>query len=293
MKTETINAVACEFCGHSERFMMADQFGLDLDIYDVVRARICRHEQRCPENPLVKTIIDIREAAKALGVKMEENIRSAYDGKLHEELEGIIQKTYDPFGPAIERPDPKKRRPVKPTPIRHIEVSPGAVAVGSDVRIVSTRRKPGAVKGRRKGSSSYFGVTLNKNTGKWVAQVCRKGIRWDGGRHKFEEEAAIAVQEYLGNTAEADRIRRILAEKQAAAAGDKKQESEAAAGIDEIKGDITWQWECKGCGETARTQRDKCPKCSGSAFEKIPVLDDPQAFLDRPEGWHNPKRTKK
>lgn len=100
MKTETINAVACEFCGHSERYRSPDQVGSDLDIYAVVRARICRHEQRCDKNPLVKAIKDIREILNStrilpsqveLLIKLKEAIRRTYDCFLDQEVQKEIE----------------------------------------------------------------------------------------------------------------------------------------------------------------------------------------------------------
>lgn len=288
-----ISGYVCEHCGYSE------PYGNDIgqNAKAVVRARIVKHEQRCEKNPLVKTIKDIRESANFVATKMMDNIRGSYDGKLYEEVNQIIRKTYDCF--FDQSPPPKERKgpnpkPIKPTTRRRIDIKPGAVAVGSNVQVVS-RRKPGAIRAKRKGASSeYLGVTLNTSPGKWVAQISRGDKRWHGGYHALEEEAAIAVQEKLGNTAEADRIRKILIDKTAHTEAaidieieDKKQEAVAAAGLVEIKGEFTWQWVCKGCGDTVKVRDDKCRKCNGSSFEKIKVLKDPQAFLDRPEGRHN------
>ena len=94
---DKITVVACEFCGHSEKYS-AGQIGAD-SYYDV-RARICRHEQRCPENPLVKTIMGIRAKLKStrirpdqldLCIKLKEAIRMTYDCFLDVEVEKEIR----------------------------------------------------------------------------------------------------------------------------------------------------------------------------------------------------------
>lgn len=391
-----INVVACEFCGHSEKY------GEDpgQDSYHDVRARICRHEQRCEKNPLVKTIKDIRKLLESADEVPFHDEKSLSD----EDMAAAIRLTYDCFfdikktcdhkntytdrieptatnievckdcgmsrstweqgssgwqmidieaekkrcpecfgdpegkktcgycNPKPIKAVPEKRRPPEPKPARPTtkrivvtaasniaaaQVKPGPITSGSSIAVV-----PRKIPGSRNLTSVYYGVARIKKTGRWLGQIKRKGLRF---RQMFaiEESAAIAVQEKLGNKAEADRIRKILTEKQAAAAvgfvqvpaggigitvaskdqpgrikvvfGDKKQEADAADELDKIKGDVTWQWECKGCGnEVNPATSGHCHKCGGSSFEKIPVLSNPQAFLDRPEGRHsNPTKAEK
>lgn len=276
MKIETINAVGCEFCGHSERFSQPEQVGSDLDIYDVVRARVCRHEQRCPKNPLVKALMDIREllVEVARGGSFLERVNA---------IKVVIQITFDCLGPKIER-IPLEKNKKRPS-IGHMERD-HAVAIGKRDKLIESMGRANkfalekikdldrqlADSRENKKTSKYYGVSLNKSSGKWKGQLQSGGRNTYLGMFVTEEEAAIAVLEKLGKKAEADRIRRILTKKQAAATEDKKQDADAAAGLDEIKGDIAWQWECRGCGETTRTRQDHCGKCNGRAFEKIPVL---------------------
>ena len=98
-------------------------------------------------------------------------------------------------------PDTKKRRSPEPKPIRP-----------PTMRIV-----PEKIRGRRKATDGYYGTSLMQPTGKWKAQAQSKGRNRYLGTFVIEEEAAIAVQEHLGNNAEADRIRQILAAKQGTA----------------------------------------------------------------------------
>ncbi len=171
--------------------------------------------------------------------------------------------------------------------------SPGPVADGSKVRVIG-RRLPGAVMTKRQTSTSnYFGVSRHKPSGKWRAQVGRKDIKFN---KIFDDEldAAIFVQEKLGNKAEVQRIKKLIAKRDGLSAMsetskvDDRHETIAAAGIEEIKGAFTWKWSCNGCGETGdNCPTANCPKCNGRSFEKIKVLDDPLEQLARPEGWHN------
>lgn len=86
------NDYVCEYCGYSEKY------GSDIgqDPGPVVRARIVRHEQRCPKNPLVATIIRIREllistrilpSQVELFLKLKTAIRETYDCFLDVEVE--------------------------------------------------------------------------------------------------------------------------------------------------------------------------------------------------------------
>ncbi len=69
--------------------------------------------------------------------------------------------------------------------------------------------------GKRAKSSKYFGVSTAKSKcNPWRAQVWSNGKNSQLGMFPIEEEAAIAVQEFFGNTSEAQRIREILAAKQ-------------------------------------------------------------------------------
>lgn len=396
MKTETINVVACEFCGHSERYRSPDQVGSDMDIYDVVRARICRHEQRCPKNPLVKTIIDIRELLKSTRIlpsqvelceKLQAVIRMTHDCFLYNgdrpkkpcehkktyedrieptatDIEvcddcGMSRAIYEAMKPSqwqtidieaakkqcpecFDDPEgkktcgycnpqpikqaPKKRRPPEPKPIRPTtkrivstaparlaaaKVKPGPVATGSKVKVIKTEQP--ATRSRKHRTSKYIGVSQPAGSRRWRADGAGNGKCKYLGTRGTEEEAALLVAEYHSRTDAIILLKKIIAGKLPVEAGqvlqkspvkavattkiadaeDKKQEAEAAAGLDEIKGEFIWQWACVGCGETTPRASDRCGKCNGISFEKIPVLKDPQAFLDRPEGRHsNPKRIK-
>lgn len=390
MKTETINAVACEFCDHSERFAQPDQVGSDLDTYAVVRARVCRHEQRCPENPLVKTIIDIRELLKSTRIlpsqvelceKLQAAVRMTHDCFLYNgdrpgkhchhknthkdrieptatDIEvcddcGMSRAIYevmeqspwltvdieaekkrcpecfdDPEGkktcgycnPQPIKQAPQKRRPPEPKPIRPTtkrivstaparlaaaKVKPGPVAAGSKVKVTKTEQP--AARSRRHRTSKYIGVSQPAGSRRWRADGARDSKCKYLGTRGTEEEAALLVAEYHGRTDAIILLKKIIAGKLPIEAGqvlqksavkavatttadaeDKKQEAEAAAGLDEIKGEFTWRWECKGCGNDVNPQSSgHCHKCGGSSFEKIPVLKDPQAFLDRPQGRHS------
>ncbi len=200
------------------------------------------------------------------------------------------------------------------------KVSSGPVAVGSAVSVVSRKRpgtKPGAVRVRYGTGNKYFGVHSIKKTGKFNARVDRKGFRKNLGTFAVEEEAAIAVQEFLGNTGEVARLRALVSEKGKEGSPAKAQRREvkkitndqklktkdskidarhkadAAEGIEAIKGSYRSQWECKGCGWTyGGASPERCPKCNGISFEKIKVLSEPEKELGRGEGRHNPERGK-
>lgn len=91
---EKINVVACEFCGYSEKYSADDQVGVDS--YHDVRARVCRHERRCPKNPLVKAMMAIRAELESiqippdqveLRIKIMMANRMTYDCILETEVE--------------------------------------------------------------------------------------------------------------------------------------------------------------------------------------------------------------
>ncbi len=90
IKMKTMSGFECEFCGYTEPY--GD--GPGEDCAAVVRARICRHEQLCPENPLVRTINDIRVLLKSTKI-----LPSQVD--LCEKLQAAIQMTFDCFGPCV------------------------------------------------------------------------------------------------------------------------------------------------------------------------------------------------
>jgi hypothetical protein len=180
---------------------------------------------------------------------------------------------------------------------------------------------PGAEKAKiKKTSSQYFGVSFKKKAGKWLAQINRGSKFWYGGQYKIEEDAAIAVQDRLGNPAEASRIRAIRDKKYPAICPQLKQpeylkpkwrptkissvaiakpkpiakqpaltaaEKATSKEIDKFKGEYTWQWSCKGCGNIVQETKHRCRKCNGGTFEKIKVMDNPQKELDRSEGRHH------
>jgi len=103
-------------------------------------------------------------------------------------------------------------------------------------------------RGCRKGkppSSQYLGVTVHqaKSGPRYYAQVSRGGKFKGLGIHNVEELAAAAVQEHLGNHAEAKRLTEIARQKT--------------------------RFLCSGCGADYEQQPEKCGKCGGGSFEKI------------------------
>lgn len=118
------------------------------------------------------------------------------------------------------------------------------------------------VRGKKKGkeqSSQYLGVTVqqSKEGPRYLAQSSRGG-KWKGlGVHNVEELAAAAVQEHIGNHAEAKRLR-VLAQ----------QKTDTA--IDELKGNTgQMRFLCSGCGADYEQKPGQCKKCGGSSFEQI------------------------
>lgn len=197
-------------------------------------------------------------------------------------------------------------------------VGPGSVAPGSKVSVVSGK-KPGALRAKHMTTSSnYFGVGRHNQSGRWRAQVGRKDVKFS---KLFDDEldAAIFVQEKLGNTVEVERLRELIIKEKKKnilnhegsrrkktviepqkkhevrevigkkdSADDARHEKIAAVGIEEIKGAFNYRWECKGCGETyGGSVPEKCGKCQSRRFERIKVLTDPEEQLAKPEGRHN------
>jgi len=110
-------------------------------------------------------------------------------------------------------------------------------------------------------SSKYFGVTIKTNKKgekRFYAQVTKKGKWKNLGCHMTEELAAAAVAEYLGNTKEAKRLRKLA-------------ESETDSEIKKLKPDNT-AYDCTGCGAQYKYRPDMCGKCGGGAF--APALSE-------------------
>ena len=73
------------------------------------------------------------------------------------------------------------------------------------------------------------------------------------GSYAVEKDAAAAVQDFLGNNKEAERLRAIADEK------------------DQTKADETLNrtvFMCHGCGATYETRPRQCTKCGSGVFEK-------------------------
>ena len=143
-----------------------------------------------------------------------------------------------------------------------------------DTAIVKTGRvrRPG-----EKPSSQYLGVTVKTVRGdkkKYHAQIYRGGINKYLGRHNSEELAAAAVQDHLGNTQEAERLRQLAASKGAhyttaeeASRLRKLAEQKTDQEIRQLKqeNEVT-AWDCKACGQGYRYKPDQCGKCNGLSF---------------------------
>ncbi|MCK4958059.1 MAG: hypothetical protein KAT00_01635 [Planctomycetes bacterium] len=116
---------------------------------------------------------------------------------------------------------------------------------------------------RGRGSSQYLGVSYNKKSGKWTAQINRRGKHKGLGSYDDELLAAAAVQKYLGNEDEAKKLRDQL-----------HIEWNTGKRIADMKDDVRGEeevfWECVGCshefGEDYPT--GVCPKCNGTSFER-------------------------
>jgi hypothetical protein len=109
----------------------------------------------------------------------------------------------------------------------------------------------------KKQSSKHLGVTVRTNKkGKkrFVAQIAQGGKYKALGSYKTEELAAAAVQEYLGNSEEAARLRKLAEQKTDQEIGQLKEETEITA------------WDCSACGKGYQYKPDVCGKCGGCSF---------------------------
>ena len=116
-----------------------------------------------------------------------------------------------------------------------------------------SEQKPRPVQKKKRGTSKYLGVSLNKKSGKYRAQISR-GKYWCGGEFESEELAAAAVQEKLGNTELAAELR------------EKARTEEKIAGL---RGPKLSKWMCHGCGATYDKRPQQCGKCNCGVFEKV------------------------
>jgi len=111
-----------------------------------------------------------------------------------------------------------------------------------------------ALSTRKEGTSRYKGVSLHKASGKWRAQISRKGNYWHKDGFATEEEAAAAVAEHLGDHKQAMELRNKAAIKQAV--GSAKDKSQG-------------KWQCTSCAAGYEVKPEKCDKCGKSSFERI------------------------
>lgn len=116
---------------------------------------------------------------------------------------------------------------------------------------------PGRGRGAGKNAKSkYLGVRVKTRAygrKKYTAQVVRNGKYTGLGTYNTEEDAAAAVQEHLGNTEEAARLRKLA---------EQKTDEEIA----ELKGQTAW--DCTNCGKGYQYKPDQCGKCGHSSFTK-------------------------
>ena len=68
------------------------------------------------------------------------------------------------------------------------------------------------------------------------------------------------MQEYLGNTAEAERLRTIAKD---------KMDQRIAAAKGTGPGQVESWWQCEGCAAVIDNVAEPCGKCGGISFEKI------------------------
>ncbi len=178
-----------------------------------------------------------------------------------------IEQSFVPIVmPAIGQPKTKRGRPPKKVDVK--KMSPGRRAVkekkpAAPKSTKTEKQTPefSSISTRKGGSSKYKGVSLNKRSGKWSAQVNRKEGFKSFGEFVIEEDAAAAVQKFLGNTGEARRLRE-LAHKIAAQNGDGQPSTNEAV-------NESVQYECLGCGNSTDHCPTICEKCNGRSFEAV------------------------
>lgn len=168
-----------------------------------------------------------------------------------------------------------KRAPARQGRGRPIKRKSGELAGGGGVNAPPSTPKPGikpagqgpsirgsdkrGIKKGKKPSSQYLGVTVRqaKNGFKYEAQINRGGEFKRFGTYNEEELAAAAVQEHLGNHAEAARLRTIA-----------EQKTDTA--IKELRGQAGQaRFLCYGCGAEYGKEPEQCEKCGGGTFEKV------------------------
>ena len=125
------------------------------------------------------------------------------------------------------------------------------------VRAGTTEKTGPGVRPGEKPSSQYLGVTVRKTKGgrkRFYAQLYRGDGFKHLGIHNTEEAAAAAVQDHLGNTEEAARLRKLAEAETDREIRKLKEETEVIA------------WDCRACGAGYKYEPDQCGKCSGRSF---------------------------
>lgn len=153
-------------------------------------------------------------------------------------------------------------------PVRMPEVkNEGRVTKTKKKAKVKTASTPGRRRGAgKKANSKYLGVVVKTRPGgnkKFTAQATRAGKYAGLGTYNTEEAAAAAVQEHLGNTEEAARLRRLVEAKTDQEIRQLKEDDKVTA------------WDCKACGHGYKCKPDQCGKCSGRSF--IPARPETKA----------------
>ena len=154
----------------------------------------------------------------------------------------------------------KKEKPGEGAPAKKSGKKNKAIAVETGKPQVQYPSLRGDVRGCRAGmeaASKYIGVTVKGIKGgrpRYYAQSRQDGKWKHLGIHNFEEAAAAAVQEHLGNTEEAKRLRKLAERETDQKISQLKEEDKATA------------WDCTNCGAGYQYKPDKCGKCGGSSF---------------------------
>ena len=125
-------------------------------------------------------------------------------------------------------------------------------------KTINKGRVPKADAGRvpcRKGTSSYMGVSINNKATKkkFRAQVSRGGKYKYLGSFVIEEEAAAAIQEFLGNHEEATRLRVLARQK-------------SLGHVIDVTGMTAWM--CNNCGVGYDKKPEACSKCGRNSFTR-------------------------
>ena len=171
-----------------------------------------------------------------------------------------IEQSFVPIVmPAIGSPKSKRGRPPRKGVVK--KMSPGRrVKKAAAPKSTKTEKQTpefSSLSTRKGGSSKYKGVSKKKNSDKWSAQVNRGGKFKHLGECVIEEDAAAAVQKFLGNTGEARRLRELA------------HRIETQNGTVRPSTNEAVQYECKGCSNTTDHLPEKCGKCDGRIFEAV------------------------